>query len=272
MRMVTLTGTDLCTSRLGFGTSGIHQVFGSARRQRLLEAAFNAGIRHFDTSPFYGHGIAERELGRFASQRRGELIVATKFGLHARALLARAPWLMYAQLSANAMQRKITRRNLFAVSPRLDYSAQQARSSLEQSLRALRTDHVDILFVHDPTAACFAPSDELLLMLERLRREGKARYIGMAGGARDCVDLAVRFFSLASILQIEAGEDEFRRLRQAGLPCHASYGHFRDKNAPIKDLLKRALEDNASGVVLCSSRSTTHVAQLAAYLDELERR
>jgi aryl-alcohol dehydrogenase-like predicted oxidoreductase len=274
MRVVSLSGTSLSTSRLGFGTSGLHQLLCSRKRQELLAAAFGAGVRYFDTSPFYGHGIAERELGKFAQAHRRELLIATKFGIRPNALLARVPLLMYAQLSANAALRKFTGRNRLAVTPARDYSAREARTSLEHSLRALRTDHVDIYFLHDPNRALLSPTDELLTALNRLRQEGKTRYIGLAGSARDCIDVAMQFPAMAQIMQINAapGAEEFKLVREAALPCHLSFGHFRGRTAPMKSLLSDAVKVNATGVVLYSSRHPSRVAQLAAYLTELEGR
>jgi aryl-alcohol dehydrogenase-like predicted oxidoreductase len=240
----------------------------------LLAAAFDLGFRHFDTSPFYGHGIAERELGRFARRRRGDLLIATKFGITPNPVFARFPWLMYAQLSANAVQRRITKTNGLAVMPTRDYSAHAAQLSLERSLRALRSDHVDIFFVHDPKPASLGFSDELLTTLDRLRREGKARYVGVAGAAGDCIDVARLFPTMAQITQIDAsaGTQEFTLLRKAGLSCHFSYGHFRDRSEPIESLLSDAMNHNQTGVILYSSRYLPRLAQVVAQLAHLESR
>jgi D-threo-aldose 1-dehydrogenase len=69
-------------SRLGFGTSGIMgAALTTAGRLKLLDAAFDAGIRHFDTAPLYGFGEAESLLGRFLRGRRDAITITTKFGL-----------------------------------------------------------------------------------------------------------------------------------------------------------------------------------------------
>jgi aryl-alcohol dehydrogenase-like predicted oxidoreductase len=273
MRIVSLKGTSLSTSRLGFGTSGLHRILRSRRRQDLLAAAFDSGFRHFDTSPFYGHGIAECELGQFARGRRSELLIATKFGIKANPLLARFPWLMYARLALNAAQRRITRKNRLAITPARDHSPGEARASLERSLRVLRTDHVDIYFLHEPVNAQLRAGDELPTMLDRLRREGKARYIGLAGAARDCIEVVKRFPGMAQIMQIDAapGQEELRLMREAGLACHVSFGHFRARNASMKSLLNTAFQHNQDGVVLYSTRHAMRVAETVALTSELER-
>jgi aryl-alcohol dehydrogenase-like predicted oxidoreductase len=272
MRLVSLAGTQLSTSRLGFGTSGIHQILRSSVRQNLLAAAFDSGIRHFDTSPFYGHGIAERELGKFLRGRRDAVQIATKFGVRPNPVLGRVPGLLYAQLAANAAQRKFTKRNVLAVTPRRDYGAAEACASLDRSLRALGTDYVDIFFLHDPKRSYLAHVEELLVMLERLRRDGKARYIGLAGSAIDCIELALRYPAIAALLQINAapGVRELDLVRAASLPCHFSFGHFRDKTQPMRSLLDEAVRHNPEGVILFSSRRPARIAQVLAQLAQLE--
>jgi aryl-alcohol dehydrogenase-like predicted oxidoreductase len=272
MRLVSLTGTNLSTSRLGFGTAGLHQLLRSRRRQNLLAAAFAAGVQHYDTSPFYGHGIAEHELGKFTQDRRSKVLVATKFGVRPSPLLVRNPWLMYARLAANAVQRKVTKQNHLAITPSRDYSADEARLSLERSLRALRTDHVDIYFLHDPNRALLGHADDLMSMLDRLRQEGKTRYIGLAGAASECIDVAAQFPNVAQVMQISAagGPQALDLVRNAGLRCHVSFGHFRDKSAPMKSLLRDAIKQNPTGVLLYSSRHAARVTQVARELTGLE--
>ena len=274
MKTVSLSGTNLRTSRLGFGTSGLHQLIGSRSRQDLLSAAYDLGVRHFDTSPYYGHGIGEGELGRFTRKRRGEILIATKFGIQPNLLFARFPGLMYARLAVNAVQRKWSRRNLLTFVPNRDYGAREARFSLERSLRALGTDHVDIYFLHEPILDALCGGDELVSTLEQLRQQGKTRYIGLAGAVLDCIDIARRYPPLAQIIQIGAapGERAAQMLAAAALPCHFSFGHFRDKNAPMNALLASAVQHFPEGVLLYSSRRKTRWAEMVAQLSEVEPR
>ncbi len=89
--------------RLGFGCAQLLRLPRRRDRRRLLDAAFDAGLRHFDVARMYGLGMAEGEVGRFARDRRAEISIATKFGIDpprrtmarlqapARAALARMP-------------------------------------------------------------------------------------------------------------------------------------------------------------------------------------
>jgi D-threo-aldose 1-dehydrogenase len=105
--------------------------------QQTLEAAWNAGVRYYDTSPWYGLGLAERRFGQFLhNQNREEYIISSKVGKLLKA------------------SKKAKRSNLFplAGSPNtveFDYSAAAVRRSIEDSLQRLGIDSLDIVFVHD---------------------------------------------------------------------------------------------------------------------------
>ncbi|MEB3200190.1 MAG: aldo/keto reductase [Synechococcaceae cyanobacterium] len=106
-------------SRLGFGTAGIMgAALTGAGRLRLLETAWEAGIRHFDTAPLYGQGEAELLLGRFLRRRRDTVSLTSKFGL----LPASHPWPMRPLIPlARVANRRLLpplRRGLSRVAPR----------------------------------------------------------------------------------------------------------------------------------------------------------
>jgi D-threo-aldose 1-dehydrogenase len=53
-------------------------------REKVFDAAYEAGVRHFDVAPLYGLGVAEKELGRLLLRVPADVTVATKFGLRGR--------------------------------------------------------------------------------------------------------------------------------------------------------------------------------------------
>lgn len=92
---------ELGRARLGFGTSGLGSRVGRRKALRLLEAAYDAGIRHFDTAPPYGAGEAEAIMGEFLRSNPAGVTVTTKFGLEpparsfaTRAKLVTGRWLL----------------------------------------------------------------------------------------------------------------------------------------------------------------------------------
>jgi D-threo-aldose 1-dehydrogenase len=102
-----------------------------------IEAAWNAGVRYYDTSPWYGLGLAERRLGTFLhKQTRSEYILSSKVGK-----------LLTASRRNNAKDYFP-----FTSSPnnlRYDYTADGVKRSIEDSLQRLGVDALDIVFVHD---------------------------------------------------------------------------------------------------------------------------
>jgi aryl-alcohol dehydrogenase-like predicted oxidoreductase len=271
MRTVALSGTNLSSSRLGFGLSSLHHLLRAHNRQALLEAAYDSGIRYFDTSPYYGHGLAERELGLFAGGRRSEILIATKFGIEPDPWMQRLPALMYPRLAANATLRRVTGYN-FVRTRTPDYSGSSAVRSLERSLRALRTDYVDILYLHGPSLGLLNDAERLVDSLQGLKSSGKVRYFGLSGSARECADIARRHPGLGGVVQVDAapGNDELHVLKAAAIPFHCSFGHLRGRSAPVQALLSAAVAANAHGIILFSSRSAGRVRDVAKMLAALE--
>jgi aryl-alcohol dehydrogenase-like predicted oxidoreductase len=272
MRTVELAGSGLSASRLGFGLSGLHHLVRSRNRQNLLSTAFDAGITYFDTSPYYGHGLAEHELGEFANVRRDSIVIATKFGIPANPWLSQFPLLMYSRLAANAAVRRLTQRQSFAVKRNYDYRGTSAVASLNRSLRALRSDYVDILYLHDPTLERMTEPDRLFDTLQGLKSLGKVRFLGLAGSARECLAIIRRYPAQHWLVQLDAapGPAELELFSAQSVPFQSSYGHFRDKREPIASLLAATVRANRDGVILFSSRRPTHISAMAQLLSTLE--
>ncbi|WP_419828004.1 aldo/keto reductase [Sphingomonas sp.] len=105
--------------------------------EATLAAAWDAGIRYFDVSPWYGLGLAERRFGRFLARKpRAEFVISSKVGKLLRA----------------GRDNEAKRYFPFTTSPNtphFDYSADGVRRSIEDSLQRLGLDRLDIVFVHD---------------------------------------------------------------------------------------------------------------------------
>ena len=129
------------------------RISSTKHRQRILHAAYDAGIRHFDVARMYGLGAAEGELGQFAQSKRDQLVLATKFGIDINprgGLAARSQGMARRLITLFPALRKVARRSSGALFQPRRYDAQKARDSLESSLRALRTDYVDLFLLHEP--------------------------------------------------------------------------------------------------------------------------
>jgi D-threo-aldose 1-dehydrogenase len=221
VRTISLGETGIDTSALGFGCADLFREPSSAGRRRLLDAAFDAGIRHFDAAPMYGLGLVETELGRFARGKRDKIVIATKFGIDpapAARLIARVQgpiqrvvgWLPMTGGRARPAGVDPRSGSLGALLYRPGhYSVRAARASLERSLRQLQTDHVDVLFLHDPTPGAVS-SDDIREYLESARNAGRIRAWGIAGEPASTVETARRLTSRVPILQVRG--DMFSRM------------------------------------------------------------
>lgn len=164
---------DLEVTRLGLGTAPLGGMFRPVPDQEataLVVAAWNAGIRYFDTAPFYGHGVAERRLGAgLRAAGSPPAVVSTKVG---RLLVAGAEPVPGIFTEAAPEQ------------PVFDYSADGVRASVESSLERLGLDHVDAVLIHDPDDFEEEALAHAYPALERLRSEGAVQAIGI--GMNQC--------------------------------------------------------------------------------------
>ena len=105
--------------------------------EATLAAAWDAGVRYFDVSPWYGLGLAERRFGRFLARKpRGEFVISSKVGK----LLRAGP--------GNGAKRYFPFTNS-PNTPHFDYTADGVLRSIEDSLQRMGLDRLDMVFVHD---------------------------------------------------------------------------------------------------------------------------
>ncbi len=202
MRTVVLPGTDFRTSVLGLGTTGGN--ISDAERLRLYGVAFDEGITHFDTARGYGLGAAERLLGRFIAGKRDGVTITTKLGIlppsdGSLLRIARVVGRRVQKLapSVGARAKQATASKMTTVGR---FSVMEARASLETSLRELATDHVDILLLHECQPGDV--TDELVVFMQEIVAEGKARYTGTATGFASTARIADRGQKFPALVQL----------------------------------------------------------------------
>lgn len=174
---------DLAIPALGFGCASMLGRVGRRDSLRALEQAWDAGVRLYDVAPSYGYGEAEALLGSFLRGRRQQAILITKFGLEPQRIppLQRAlKPLVRAAMQKMPAARQSVRRQLQALAPTPRFDITTLHASVERSLRALRTDCIDILLAHEAPAELTKQHD-LLAALESLRQSGKIRCAGVSG-------------------------------------------------------------------------------------------
>ena len=157
---------------------------------RAMETAFDQGVTHFDVARSYGYGDAEAVLGKFAAGKRDRITIATKFGIRASTTARALRWIKPA-VRRVARHFPYARSAIRAASGQTlvpgRYGLADARGSFEESLRQLKTDYADILFIHDCSPADEL-SDELLAYLQNLVHVGRVRAWGIAT-RRDWISL-----------------------------------------------------------------------------------
>jgi D-threo-aldose 1-dehydrogenase len=208
-----LQGTGIITSALGFGCAGLFWISERKGRRLVLDAAYDAGIRHFDVAPMYGLGLAETELASFLRRRRADVTITTKFGIDPsflgrgfallqrplRALLAKKPGFKEGlKDAARGPHSGLFGRLLYSSS---GYHLQSARLSMERSLRVLDTDWIDIFLLHDPTDSLIGNAPELVGYLNEQCRLGRIRSWGVTGKTFELPGI-IRCLGQAPVIQL----------------------------------------------------------------------
>lgn len=151
--------------QIGFGSAPLGNMFRNIPEEEAaatVEAAWTEGIRYFDTAPFYGAGLSEIRLGNVLSKHpRKEFILSTKVG---RVIFDEIEDVSARDLGEKGDLFKYGRPNKMIN----DYSEEATHRSIEDSLKRLQTDHLDIVWVHDVAQDFYG--DEWLSKFESARK------------------------------------------------------------------------------------------------------
>lgn len=194
-----MSSTDrapLALPTLGYGAANVGNLFRALTDEEawaVLEAAWDAGIRYFDTAPHYGLGLSEKRLGAFLQTKpRHEFVISTKVGR----LLRPNPDHQAGGLDTD---------NDFHVPDDLrrewDFSEAGIRASIAESQERLGLDRIDLLYLHDPERNDLDLAlAEAFPALERVRSEGIVSAIGVGSMVSDALTRAVREADLDIIM------------------------------------------------------------------------
>ena len=147
-----LKGTDLKVSRLCFGTMTFGKPVDNATARAMVSRCMDEGIDFFDTANAYQAGVSESYLGEALKGRRNKVVLASK---------------VYGDMGPEADQHGLSRSAI--------------RRAIEDSLRRLQTDYLDIYYLHQPDYE--VPIDETLAAMEELVSSGKVRWVGTSNFA-----------------------------------------------------------------------------------------
>jgi len=148
MKYRTLGKTGLKVSEVSFGVMRL-------KEPSVLYKALDLGINYFDTAHSYQNGNNERILGKVAKEYgRKKMFIATK--VHP----------FYLQKEVSQGHRMLAKKTLDEM--------------IEESLKRLQTDYVDVLFIHNIMDASWPSNETILAFLEKLKKDGKARFVGVS--------------------------------------------------------------------------------------------
>jgi D-threo-aldose 1-dehydrogenase len=159
-------------SRVGFGGAPLGNLFSAVDDETAtaaIDAAWQSGIRYFDTAPHYGLGLSERRIGAALRDRpRAEFVLSTKVGRILEPVSGPVNSSDDQGFDVPAASRR-----------RWDFTADGVARSIEDSLERLGLDRIDIAYLHDPDDHVEQALSEAYPALEKLRDEGLIRAIGV---------------------------------------------------------------------------------------------
>lgn len=175
MKIKKVKKMDIPFSAIGFGcwgASGTPSWGGHTDEDQIkaMHAAIDGGINLFDVAPVYGLGHAEKVLGQALKNKRNQVYIATKCGL---------PW------DENNNVRN-------------DVTSSSILKEIDESLRRLQTDHVDLLQVHWPTSEN-VPLEETMSALDKILKSGKASYVGLSNFSVTDAEQANQYVQISSM-------------------------------------------------------------------------
>jgi aryl-alcohol dehydrogenase-like predicted oxidoreductase len=156
-------------SEIGFGCMSLGN--DHAKNARLLQQAVENGINFFDTADLYQKGFNEESVGKAFLQNRRQVIIATKVGNRWRADGSGWDW---------------------------DPSPAYILQCVEQSLRRLQTDYIDLYQLHGGTID--DPIDDIISVFEQLQKQGKIRYYGISSIRPNVIREYVKRSNIASVM------------------------------------------------------------------------
>ena len=174
--------TELKVSALGLGAALINSRYTGPEESKLtLNKAFELGINFYDTAPSYGQGSSEEIIGKIFQKKREQVIITTKFGDSPTAALKAASKFkpLFRKLMWQVPGIKSRVREFVNSQTKKDFEPSSMIKSVEDSLRRLRSNYIDLLLLHSPSREIIVRGD-VFEQLQCLQQQGKIRYYGVS--------------------------------------------------------------------------------------------
>ncbi|KDQ71087.1 aldo/keto reductase [Streptomyces halstedii] len=264
MRRIKLGRSAVGITELSFGAAAIGNLFTEvdpAQAAAAVDAAWDEGIRSFDTAPHYGLGLSERRLGEALRDRpRDAYTVSTKVG---RLLEPLPPGTAPAHGLSEGFAVAHTHRR------RWDFSADGIRRSVEDSLGRLGLDRVDLVYLHDPDDHEEAAFREGYPALERLRAEGM---VGAIGAGMNQTAMLTRFLRDTDVDTVLCA-GRFTLLDRSALADLLPEAEARGRAVVVGGVFNSGLlADPRPGATYDYAPAPAHLLERALRIEEVTRR
>lgn len=242
--LITLGGTGIQTSRIGYGAFKIgrnqqthhptpYSLPTLSQSNRILNGILDLGIRNIDTAPAYG--LSEKRIGLCLEKKRNQFVLSTKTG------------------------ESFERRN-----STYDYSKESTQRSVHQSLKNLRTDWLDIVYVHSNGRDRWIQEEtDVVETLQRLKEQGHIRAIGFSGKTPEGAQMAAQW---ADVLMVQYNSDdeshdsEIRKASANGVGIVVKKG-LGSGNLPAEESIPFVLSNDSVDSLLIGGLNLTHMKQ-----------
>lgn len=218
------------TSQIGLGCANLFAGPGQDAANRLVGAALDAGIRHFDTAPAYGSGTSEDALAAALEGRSEGITITTKLGIMRPSQTKASAGLRLRQIAKSALafapglKARLGQR-AYQMARQTNFAIDALEVSLTESLRRLRRDQVDVLLLHEPEPADV--TDELARWMEDKVAQGRAGSVGF-GVRRSSFTQVLQSWPGVRFVQTEWLPDETLELpgqRERFVSLHGAVRH-----------------------------------------------
>ena len=197
--------TDLKVSEIGFGCARLGGIMSAGTDKQAplnaLREAFAAGITFFDTADMYTQGESETLLGKAFKSDRDKVVIASKGGYllpTQRKLVASIKPLVRPLIKLLGLKRQNVASSVRGTLNQ-DFSPAYLEGAIEASLRRIGTDYLDLYEVHSPPAEVIR-AGIFIETLEKLKRQGKIRYYGVACDTVADALLALQYPGVSSVM------------------------------------------------------------------------
>jgi len=268
-------------SKIGFGCVGLSAQPFESGALKLLEAAYNEGITHYDTAPLYGKGYSEKILGKFLKGKRHKVTVTTKFGLSVGPSKDIPVWLA---LPLNQLKKikkgKQPVKGQFQLPGLLSHrqiGIDSVRAGFEKSLHNLQTDYIDYYLLHEALPSFL--TEEAMQYIIELKKKGLIKKIGIAVSYPNIENIEPATISDWDILQYENSLLHPSESLLDSFPDRKHFYHsvlkplvYKEISTELKGkvaglLLARAAQINKEGIILFSSSKNNNIKMNLQNLD-----